>query len=160
MTDLLKFVREWADFDKNTEYLFGYLHPTVSCCIPDPQLKITKFKIQLQLQNQVTVTVHNCPVQWRTLQITAETYQNLEKLPPKFLHYGRIKQNFLFHAVYFSTMRCIGTPRDPRGTVHFLKILTTRCGAIEVVPTRGSKSTLKFYAIFNFSEISKVPDLI
>ena len=51
MTDLFKFVQEWADFDKNTEYLFGYLHPTVSCCIPDPQLKITKFKIQLQLQN-------------------------------------------------------------------------------------------------------------
>ena len=67
MTDLLKFVREWADFDKNIEYLFGYLHPTVSCCIPDPQLKITMFKIQLQLQNQVTVTVHHCPVQWRTL---------------------------------------------------------------------------------------------
>ena len=38
-------------------------------------------------------------------------------------------------------MRCIGAPRDPRGTVHFLKILTTRCGAIEVVPTRGSKSS-------------------
>ena len=51
MSDLFKFVREWADFDKNTEYLFGYLHLTVSCCIPDPQLKITKFKIQLQLQN-------------------------------------------------------------------------------------------------------------
>ena len=78
MTDLLKFVREWADFDKNTEYLFGYLHPTVSCCIPDPQLKITKFKIQLQLQNQVTVTVHHCPVQWRTLLIIYRSYLVVE----------------------------------------------------------------------------------
>ena len=52
MTDLFKFVREWADFDKNTEYLFGCLHPTVSCCIPDRAVNETKKPKRQTKQNE------------------------------------------------------------------------------------------------------------